>query len=122
MFTAFVDWVIFPVITYDINGDGRPDRVFDRNPKNNQQGIYVHLNTGSGFSSGWRWQNDLGDSWKNHPIHKGGKHSTLIDMNGDGRPDRVYDRNPSNDQEGIYVINIYSFVIIAWISVKDTVG
>jgi hypothetical protein len=42
----------------DINGDGRPDRVFDRNPKNNQQGIYVHLNTGSGFSSGWRWQND----------------------------------------------------------------
>ncbi len=87
----------------DINGDGRPDRVFDRNPKNNQQGIYVHLNTGSGFSSGWRWQNDLGDNWKNHPIHKGGKHSTLIDMNGDGRPDRVFDRNPSNDQEGIYV-------------------
>jgi hypothetical protein len=62
----------------DMNGDGLPDRVFDRNPSSNQEGIYVYLNTGSGFDSGQQWQNDLGDSWKNHPIHEGGQHSTLI--------------------------------------------
>jgi hypothetical protein len=88
--------------------DGRPDRVFDRNPSNDQEGIYVYLNTGSGFDSGQQWQNDLGDSWKNRPIHKGGEYSTLIDMNGDGLP--------------CIKINIYSFLITTWISVKDTVG
>jgi hypothetical protein len=36
----------------DINGDGLLDRVFDRNPKNDQQGLYVCLNTGHGFDSG----------------------------------------------------------------------
>jgi hypothetical protein len=46
----------------DMNGDGLPDRVFDRNPSSNQEGIYVYLNTGSGFDSGQQWQNDLGDS------------------------------------------------------------
>jgi hypothetical protein len=30
----------------DINGDGLPDRVFDRNPKTNQTGLFVYLNTG----------------------------------------------------------------------------
>jgi hypothetical protein len=29
----------------DINGDSLPDRVFDRNPANDQQGFYVYLNT-----------------------------------------------------------------------------
>jgi hypothetical protein len=29
-----------------MNGDGLPDRVFDRNPSSNQEGIYVYLNTG----------------------------------------------------------------------------
>jgi hypothetical protein len=81
VFTASVDWVIFPVIA----------------PV--QEGIYVYLNTGSGFDSGQQWQNDLGDSWKNNPIQKGGEHSTLIDMNGDGLPDRVFDRNPSSNQD-----------------------
>jgi hypothetical protein len=66
-------------------------------------GSSVAVNTGSGFDSGQQWQNDLGDNWKNNPIQKGGEHSTLIDMNGDGLPDRVFDRNPSSNQEGIYV-------------------
>jgi hypothetical protein len=34
----------------DINGDSLPDRVFDRNPANDQQGFYVYLNTGHGIS------------------------------------------------------------------------
>jgi hypothetical protein len=40
-----------------MNGDGLPDRVFDRNPGNDHKGIYVYLNTGSGFDSGQQWQN-----------------------------------------------------------------
>ena len=87
----------------DINGDGLPDRVFDRNPSNDQQGFYVFLNTGNGFDSGRQWQSNLGSDWKNRPTHKNGEHSMLIDINGDGLPDRVFDRNPSNDQQGFYV-------------------
>jgi hypothetical protein len=92
----------------DMNGDGLLDRVFDRNPTNDQQGLYVYLNTGHSFDSGKQWQTNLGGdlNWKNHPIHSygyNGKHSMLIDMNGDSLPDRVFDRNPANDQQGFYV-------------------
>jgi hypothetical protein len=44
----------------DINGDGLPDRVFDRNPKTDQQGLFVYLNTGDGFDNGKQWQANLG--------------------------------------------------------------
>jgi hypothetical protein len=47
----------------DINGDGLPDRVFDRNPKTDQQGLFVYLNTGDGFDNGKQWQANLGDNW-----------------------------------------------------------
>jgi hypothetical protein len=36
----------------DINGDGLADRVFDSNPKTDQQGLFVYLNTGDGFDNG----------------------------------------------------------------------
>ncbi|VVM19209.1 hypothetical protein BSPWISOXPB_8555 [uncultured Gammaproteobacteria bacterium] len=51
----------------DINGDGLPDRVFDRNPKTDQTGLFVYLNTGDGFDNGKQWQSNLGGSndWKN---------------------------------------------------------
>ena len=90
----------------DINGDGLPDRVFDRNPSNDQQGLYVFLNNGSGFDAGKQWQEDVGDDWMNQPKHgasNGATYSDLLDINGDGLPDRVFDRNPSNDQQGLYV-------------------
>jgi hypothetical protein len=69
-----------------------PDRVFDRNPKNEQPGFYVYLNTGHGFDSGKQWQSNLGGSqnWKNRPTHSNGEHSMLIDMNGDGLLDHLY--------------------------------
>jgi hypothetical protein len=68
----------------DINGDGLPDRVFDRNPKTEQQGLFVYLNTGDGFDNGKQWQANLGgdSNWKNHPTHINGKYSMLIDING----------------------------------------
>jgi hypothetical protein len=45
----------------DINGDGLPDRVFDRNPEvDDQPGLFVYLNTGNGFDNGKQWQANLG--------------------------------------------------------------
>jgi hypothetical protein len=34
--------------------------------------------------------------------HENGKYSMLIDINGDGLPDRVFDRNPKTDQQGFF--------------------
>jgi hypothetical protein len=81
-----------------------PDRVFDQNPKTGQAGFFVYLNTGNGFDSGKQWQSNLGGpgNWKNRPTHENGEHSMLIDINGDGLPDRVFDRNPKTDQQGLY--------------------
>jgi hypothetical protein len=49
------------------------------------------------------------NNWKNSPTHIAdgtNSLSMLIDINGDGLPDRVFDRNPSNDQQGFYVFLI----------------
>jgi hypothetical protein len=35
-----------------------------RNPKTDQQGLFVYLNTGDGFDNGKQWQANLGDNWK----------------------------------------------------------
>jgi hypothetical protein len=51
-----------------------PVLVFDRNPKTDQQGLFVYLNTGDGFDSGKQWQANLGGdgNWKNRPTHENG--------------------------------------------------
>jgi hypothetical protein len=53
--------------------------------------------------NGKQWQANLGDNWKNRPTHENGERSMLIDINGDGLPDRVFDRNPKTDQQGLFV-------------------
>merc|ERR1712000_588565 len=88
----------------DMNGDKLPDKVFDRNPYNNYQGLYVMLNTGTGFDKGKTWIENLYDDWKNRPQHSNGEHAMLIDMNGDNLPDKVFDRNPYNNKHGFYVM------------------
>jgi hypothetical protein len=42
-------------------------------------------------------------NWKNRPMYENGEHSMLIDINGDGLLDRVFDRNPKTDQQGFFV-------------------
>jgi hypothetical protein len=56
--------------------------------------------------NGKQWQANLGgnSNWKNRPTHGNGESSMLIDINGDGLPDRVFDRNPEvDDQPGLFV-------------------
>ncbi|VVM17733.1 hypothetical protein BSPWISOXPB_1178 [uncultured Gammaproteobacteria bacterium] len=36
-------------------------------------------------------------------MYENGEHSMLIDINGDGLLDRVFDRNPKTDQQGFFV-------------------
>ncbi|VVM27929.1 hypothetical protein BSPWISOXPB_8847 [uncultured Gammaproteobacteria bacterium] len=50
-------------------------------------------------------------NWKNHPTHINGKYSMLIDINGDGLPDRVFDRNPKTDQQGFLSILIQAMAL-----------
>jgi hypothetical protein len=42
-----VRWTVFPIAV-------------DRNPKTNQTGLFVYLNTGNGFDNGKQWQSNLG--------------------------------------------------------------
>jgi hypothetical protein len=69
-----------------------------------QPGLFVYLNTGDGFDSGKQWQSNLGgdENWKNRTTYINGEHSMLIDINGDGLPDRVFDHNPETDQKGLF--------------------
>lgn len=84
----------------DMNGDGLPDKVLNRKPNasEKQRGVYVMLNTGSGFLGATRW---LGSRSKDgtfvDQLWAGNSESThvqFIDINGDGRPDKVFDRDP----------------------------
>jgi hypothetical protein len=55
------------------------------------------------LDNGKQWQANLGDNWKNRPTNANGENSMLIDINGDGLPDRVFDRNPKTEQKGFFV-------------------
>jgi hypothetical protein len=38
-----------------------------------------------------------------------GEYSMLIDINGDGLLDRVFDRNPKNEQPGLYAFSLEQY-------------
>ena len=69
----------------DINGDGLPDRVDHYDFETNDAGLWVSLNTGSGFSKKTKWRYSV----KNQQCHPtwvdedGNVLSTFMDMNGD---------------------------------------
>lgn len=70
-----------PRTLVDVNGDGKSDVVGFA-----EDGVYVALSTGAGFSPAKRWSAQFGaaEGWavQHHP-------RTLVDVNGDGRADIV---------------------------------
>nr|VFJ59838.1 MAG: RHS repeat-associated core domain-containing protein [Candidatus Kentron sp. DK] len=89
----------------DMNGDGLPDRVGHHNYATNTHGLHVALNTGSGFGSFQLWlpngQGPHGDDYVQGG--NGSVYSDLIDMNGDGLPDRVGHHNYKTNTHGLHV-------------------
>ena len=99
----------------DMNGDGLPDRVvYDRTAPYIPPDSYwtVYFNNGSGFDNGVPWYNPSAwdDIWGNYirNINNLGKGvlTDVIDMNGDGLPDRVvYDKTSPYDTWTVYFNN-----------------
>ena len=89
-------------ILMDINGDGLPDRVMRPiKPNASSCAFYVQFNNGAGFEPEEPWgpvdnYGSSSDEW-NSPIgtdrEDGVTTATLIDVNGDGLPDRVMEVN-----------------------------
>ncbi|VVM19210.1 hypothetical protein BSPWISOXPB_8556 [uncultured Gammaproteobacteria bacterium] len=98
--------------------------MFDRNPSNHQPGFYVFLNTGNGFDSGKQWQSNLGgdENWKNRTTYKNGEHSKLIDLNGDGLPDRVFDHNPEADDQPGFFVYLNTGDVLTWQTMASNLG
>ncbi len=82
----------------DMNGDGLPDRVSHYNHKKVGPGLWVYLNNGKGFDEPqypwWKYDKNDGPNTPEWSLIRpnGGQSYTytkLIDMNGNGLPDRV---------------------------------
>lgn len=88
----------------DMNGDGLPDRVDHYNYQTSQSGLWVSLNTGTGFGLRQLWYQST-YVHQNLPRYSSGASilSDLIDLNGDGLPDRVDHYNYSTSQDGLWV-------------------
>ena len=78
--------------TFDMDGDGRPDLVDSRNPNEWR----VHLNTGQGFAVAYTAWREAGCSTGCLGYVRGGLSSATngidrdtLDLDGDGRPDRI---------------------------------
>lgn len=92
----------------DMDGDNLPDRVGYYNYQTNEDGLWVWRNNGTGFDEGELWENNTVRPRQNQPEWLAiGEHSSPImqftDMNGDGRPDRVYHQNYEQNISGLWV-------------------
>jgi len=75
----------------DLDGDGRPDRVTSA-PGGDKLNLRFFRNTGTGFAAGVNWPDaaNLGLVRKVNTFSNGFEVTAdLLDMNGDGKPDRV---------------------------------
>ncbi|WP_321778400.1 RHS repeat-associated core domain-containing protein [Sulfurimonas sp.] len=79
----------------DLNGDGLPDKVHYYNTATSQYGYWVQINTGHSFGEMENWGQNATDNAQYRPTWTGtnGSHSSFLDVNGDGLPDRVHHYN-----------------------------
>ena len=86
---SFDVYGIFQDIT-DMNGDGLPDRVTAISKLAGESYLYVYLNNGNGFDNeAIEWATTaMNGNWRQYP-QTGNVYQGIIDMNGDGLPDRV---------------------------------
>lgn len=88
----------------DMNGDGLPDRIAQYNYKVKQYGLWVALNNGTGFDEQTRWFHSTHDAANIPKWYAEGQYRTnLIDINGDGLPDRVAWYDYEKNQYGLWV-------------------
>ncbi len=88
----------------DMNGDQLPDRIAANNLENTAPGLWVALNTGTGFAAPVQWAPAAANShWPEWRDAAGCTLSRLQDMNGDGRPDRVTAQNYQTNEPGLWV-------------------
>ena len=91
----------YSVMLVDINGDGLPDRVM-RSVNTPYTNFVVEFNNGAGFEPDTNWGavdtqgNNANTTWGS-PLgnNSGSTYATLIDVNGDGLPDRVMEVDSS---------------------------
>ncbi|MDD5248612.1 MAG: FG-GAP-like repeat-containing protein [Rhodocyclaceae bacterium] len=74
----------YPRMLADVNGDGLPDIVSFKS-----DGVYVALNTGTGFKPATRWLLDFGRATSTPYASQSGFPRNVVDMNGDGKADIV---------------------------------
>jgi len=95
----------------DMNGDGLPDRVvYDKTTPYDTWTVYYNTGTGSGFGSSNDWPNP--SAWGSvngnyvRNVDSNGSYTDVIDMNGDGLPDRVVkDKTSPYDTWTVYLNN-----------------
>jgi len=87
-------------IYLDINGDGLPDRVHNKNFTTGEYAYWVQLNTGSGFEGFKRWGKN---ATKDEQYKPSSLESTFLDINGDGLPDRLHSHNYDTGEDGYWV-------------------
>jgi RHS repeat-associated protein len=94
-----IGWVrgdVTATVLIDMNGDGLPDRVMSGYASDGNMDWGIQLNNGHGFEPATIWADNIasapGDAWQHRTIGWVNNEATataLIDMNGDGLPDRV---------------------------------
>jgi len=118
----------------DMNGDLLPDRVMREYTGSTYSYFQMQTNTGTGFSSEWRWTgvSSLFNAQFTSPqltipilstVDGKGSLDLLMDMNGDGFPDRVMIGSQNNQFDVQLNNRTGSFVgVSAWSGVTDDGG
>ncbi|MDD5292001.1 MAG: toxin TcdB middle/N-terminal domain-containing protein, partial [Candidatus Omnitrophica bacterium] len=91
---------------FDINGDGKPDRIIRWYQWQNYWN--VQLNNGSGFNNAIQWPNVQHQSHISESYIRTGSSNiyfATFDINGDGLPDHLMDNNTGDDTWGVQFNN-----------------